>query len=124
MLGGENLPLSDNFKRGTIEILLLTLLCEGDKYGYQLAIELESRSEGDYTLKESALYPPLYRMAQKGWITSRDQPVNGRNRVYYHLEPEGKKQLSQLRRDYLSLTKGALRILGVDRLEVWNDETE
>ena len=53
------MALSDNFKRGTIELLLLTLLNEEDKYGYQLASELEAKSDGNYTLKESSLYPPL-----------------------------------------------------------------
>ncbi len=111
------MALPDNFKRGTIELLLLTLLSEGDKYGYQLFDELSTRSLGLYTLKESSLYPPLYRMLGKGLITSRDQLVNGRNRVYYHIEPAGSEYLLQLRENYLSLTKGTLKILGIDSLE-------
>lgn len=114
------MALSENFKRGTIELLLLTLLSEGDKYGYQLAMELNTRSTGLYTLKESSLYPPLYRMLDKGLITSQDKLVNGRNRVYYHLEQSGKEYLTLLRKDYMSLIKGTLRILNVDCREVLN----
>ena len=110
------MALSDNFKRGTIELLLLTLLNEGDKYGYQLANELETKSLGHYTLKESSLYPPLYRMLEKGLITSHDQLVKGRNRVYYHIEQTGKEYLVELKKNYLALTEGTLRILGVSCL--------
>ena len=118
------MALSDKFKRGTIELLLLTLLNEEDKYGYQLASELEAKSDGNYTLKESSLYPPLYRLVEKGFITSRDQLVKGRNRVYYHIEPVGKEHLAQLQKDYLSLTKGTFKILGVDCLEEFGNEKE
>lgn len=94
------MALAENFKRCTIEMLLLILLTENDKYGYQLALELDVRSNGVYQMKESALYPPLYRMADKGYITTRNALVNGRNRVYYHLEPQGKQYLQELQSMY------------------------
>lgn len=116
------MALSDNLKRGTIELLLLTLLSEEDKYGYQLSNELETKSGGRYTLKESSLYPPLYRMVEKGFITSRDHLVKGRNRVYYHMEPAGKEHLARIRKKYLSLTSGSFQILGIQSLEELNHE--
>lgn len=109
--------ISDNLKRGTIELLLLTLLNEDDKYGYQLANELKIKSDGKYSLKESSLYPPLYRMVEKGFITSYDKLVKGRNRVYYHIEQGGIDHLNLIKKDYLDLTKGTLQILGINSLE-------
>lgn len=100
----------------------MTLLSEEDKYGYQLANELKTKNSGKYTLKECSLYPPLYRMVEKGFITSRDQLVKGRNRVYYHIEPAGKEHLALLKKDYLSLTLGSFKILGIHGLEKENNE--
>ncbi len=56
----------NNMKRGTIELVLLLLLQKGQKYGYQLAQELEEYSDGEYELKEATMYPTLYRLTQNG----------------------------------------------------------
>lgn len=79
------MSISDNLKRGTIELMLLTLLKEGDKYGYELSQTLEERSDGLFTIKESTMYPTLYRLQSKGLISDRQEKVGARRtRVYYH----------------------------------------
>ena len=65
------MALSEGIKRGTIELMVLTILSDGDMYGYQLAQELDARSGGRYTLQESSMYPTLYRLLEKGMITDR-----------------------------------------------------
>ena len=93
------MAISDNLKRGTVELSVLTLLQKGD-------------------IQESSLYPTLYRLVEKGLITDRSEKVGKRRvRVYYHLETAGEEYLKQLKREYISHTAGVLRILGVKDIE-------
>lgn len=97
-----NLPA--NFKKATIEMLLLKLLSEGDMYGYQLSQELKKRSNGNYTILEGSMYPILYRLEEKKYISCYDQKVGIRQtRVYYHLEESGLEYFKELNNTYRSL---------------------
>ena len=108
----------ENLKRGTVELLLLTLLNEQDMYGYQLSQELDRRSEGLFTLQEGSMYPTLYRLQSKNLISDRQEQVGKRRmRVYYHIEPEGVAYLKEIRQEYISLNRGILKVLGIGYLE-------
>lgn len=110
--------ISEGLKRGTIEIMLLTLLCEEDMYGYQLCQKLEEKSNGLFVLQEGSLYPPLYRMVDRGYISDRSELVGRRRtRVYYHIEPKGKEYLNEIISEYISLNRGILFALGYGDLE-------
>ncbi len=112
------MALSEGIKRGTVELLLLTLLHEQDMYGYQLSQELCSRSNGLYTLQESSMYPTLYRLVEKGMITDRQEKVGKRRlRVYYHLEETGRDYLAALRKEYCAICRGILSILGIREIK-------
>lgn len=107
------MKISENVKRGSVDLLLLTLLKEEDMYGYQLSQTLAERSSGRYKLQESSMYPILYRMIDKGLISDRRELVGKRRvRVYYHIEHEGLLYLQQALEDYLSTVGGVLEILG------------
>ena len=102
----------ENLKRGTVELLLLTLLQTEDMYGYQLSQKLDEFSEGLFVLQEASMYVILYRMQKKGYISASQQLVGRRRtRVYYHLEEKGKEYLRQVRKEYFSVTKGVLNVL-------------
>lgn len=106
--------VQDNLKRGSVDLLLLTLLQEEDMYGYQICQELAKRSDGRYKLLESSMYPILYRLIEKKYITDHKELVGKRRvRVYYHLEPAGRAYLQQALEDYLSTVGGVLQILGM-----------
>ena len=62
--------LSGTLKKATIEMLILKLLWEGDKYGYQITQELKTRSDGLYTVLEGSMYPILYRLLDDGCIST------------------------------------------------------
>lgn len=112
------MAISDNLKRGTIELSVLTLLKHGDMYGYEISQQLFIQSGELYQIQESSLYPSLYRMVEKGLISDRSEKVGKRRvRVYYHLETEGEEYLKELRREYLMHTAGVLKILGVNDIE-------
>lgn len=107
------MSVSDNLKRGSVDILLLTLLKEEDMYGYQISQELAKRSEGRYKLLESSMYPILYRLEDKGLISERREQVGKRKvRVYYHLEESGKAYLEKSIVEYFSTINGVMQILG------------
>lgn len=110
--------ISEGLKRGTIEIMLLCLLREEDMYGYQLCQKIEEKSHGLFVLQEGSLYPPLYRMLERGLISDRIEHVGKRRtRVYYHLEQIGEEYLKEIINEYLSLNRGILFALGYGDLE-------
>ena len=115
--------IAENLKRGTVELLLLTLLKEKDMYGYQLSQELEQRSDSLFTIQEGSMYPTLYRMLEKGLISDRQELVGKRRmRVYYHIELEGVKYLEEVKQEYISLNRGVFKVLGIISLEEISNE--
>ena len=58
-----------NLKRASVEIILLSLLCEEPMYGYQLAQEIKKRSNGQFSLMEASMYPVLGRLKEQGDVT-------------------------------------------------------
>lgn len=99
------------FKKGTLEMLVLLLLRDGDFYGYQITQMLNERSEGLFPIQEGSLYPVLYRLVREELVSSYERPFSGRIRVYYRLEPSGREWLKKLTREYQSLTKGIANVL-------------
>lgn len=93
-------------------MLLLHLLQEDDLYGYQLSQLVKQRSNGILTIPEGSMYPTLYRLLEKGCITDYKKQVGKRlTRVYYHLEPEGKKYLTELLNNYYTINEGIQLLL-------------
>ena len=62
---------------GSNGMLILKLLEEGDRYGYQMIEELAKRSDKTFELKAGTLYPVLHTLEEKGWITAYDAVCNG-----------------------------------------------
>ena len=117
------MALSEGIKRGTVELLILTLLKDQDMYGYQLSQELANRSNGLYTLQESSMYPTLYRLVEKGMITDRREQVGKRKiRGYYHLEETGREYLTSLRKEYCAICRGILSILEITEIKKLEEE--
>lgn len=101
-----------NFKMGTVEMLVLYLLDKHDLYGYQITNLLKKLSDGKVVVTEATLYPTLYKLLNKGYISDREVPIGKRRmRVYYHLEDTGRQRLSDLLEDYEEITAGIAAIL-------------
>lgn len=116
--------ISENLKRGVTELVLLSLLAQRDMYGYEMSQELQSRSGGKFILQESSMYPTLYRLEDKGYITVTKQQVGKRRtRMYYHLEPCGLEYLQSSLGEYLAMQDGIRSILDSCKMnEVEHDE--
>ncbi len=96
-----------NLKRASVEMILLSLLSEEDKYGYQMTQEIKEKSGGEFTLLEGSMYPILYRLSENGDIVFREVKVGPRmTRIYYHITESGLERLKSMRktfRDQLTL---------------------
>ena len=114
-----------SFKMGTVEMLILFLLEKRDMYGYELSSHIKKLSNGKITISESTLYPTLYKLLDKKYISDSERLIGKRRiRVYYHLEKEGDKRLADLLEDYRSITEGMERILSYTSLEVLEDDKQ
>jgi PadR family transcriptional regulator PadR len=92
-------------KKGSAELLILSLLRGGRQHGYELAKLIEIRSGGRIQFMVSSLYPVLYRMEQRGWIRGRWVERQGqRRRRYYRLTDSGKQALDRQRSAWKELT--------------------
>lgn len=85
----------DQMRKGSTDILILSLLAERPMYGYEISQLLEQRSGGYFEMKEGLLYPALHRMQQHGWLSCDWQNIDGRQRKYYALTPAGRKALGE-----------------------------
>ena len=90
--------LQRELKRGSTELLILALLEEHDRHGYDLARLIDERSRGEISFHAASLYPTLYRMEDKDLIEGRWMEKAGqRRRRYYRLTAAGKKTLASQR---------------------------
>lgn len=82
------------------EMLILSILKDGDHYGYEITSTIKELSDGLIIIKEGTMYPTLYKLIDNDYISSRDVVVNKKVRVYYHLEDKGKEYLQKLEDEY------------------------
>ena len=79
-------------KKGVLDMLILKLLQEKPKYGYQLISELKEKSNSVFVLKEGTLYPILYRLEDEQLVESNWSAAAGKQlpRKYYSITEKGK----------------------------------
>lgn len=81
--------------KGSIDILLLSLIQKEDLYGYEIAKRLKEKSNDTYSLSEGTLYPALQRLEKRALIKSYwGNAETGARRKYYGITDEGRKVLS------------------------------
>lgn len=113
-----------NFRRGSIELLVLHLLSQKDCYGYELSQIMKQQTNGIMDIPVGSLYPALYKLIDNGYITDYKKQVGKRLiRVYYHLEDIGRERLDILLNDY-NQTKHAIQSILSYTREENTDEPE
>src|SRR5438045_9335089 len=95
----ESTPLRTEWKRGSAELLILSLVETRPRHGYEISKLIEQRSGGTVRFHVASLYPLLYRLERRGWLCGRWVEKSGqRRRRYYRLTRHGRRVLaSQLR---------------------------
>ncbi len=105
--------LGRELKRGSAELLILALLEERERHGYDLARLIGQRSEGAISFHVASLYPTLYRMEDKELIEGRwVEKAGQRRRRYYRLTRAGRKTLASQRTIWQSFFDGLNRVAG------------
>ena len=88
-------------RKGSAETLVLALLEERDRHGYELAKLIERRSDGALAFHVASLYPTLYRLERRGLIHGRwVERAGARRRRFYRLTPDGRRTLEAQRRSW------------------------
>jgi transcriptional regulator len=101
-------------KKGSTELMILSLLENEARHGYELSKLIASLSRGVVRLHVASLYPLLYRLERRGWIEGRwVERAGQRRRRYYRLTTAGKKVLAAQRRSWRSFVEAINRITGV-----------
>src|SRR5713101_1325122 len=89
-----NPGLDRELKKGSAELMILSLLEGRPRHGYEISKLIESRSDGAIRFNVASLYPLLYRLEKRGWLEGRWVEKPGqRHRRFYKLTAEGKKVL-------------------------------
>jgi PadR family transcriptional regulator, regulatory protein PadR len=85
---------SNDLLQGTLDLLVLRILRRGQMHGWGIADRISEISKTVLSVGEGSLYPALYRLEQKGWVSSAwGVSENKRKAKYYQLTPSGSKQL-------------------------------
>lgn len=96
--------LTKELVAASTEPLILSLLSQGESYGYALIQEVKRRSDNKIEWTDGMLYPVLHRMEDNGWIKSRWVEVeNGRKRKYYSIKKDGHEALKEKREQWAVL---------------------
>jgi transcriptional regulator len=103
------------WKKGSAEILVLSLLADQPRHGYDISKLIQTRSDGVLQFHVTSLYPLLYRMEDRGWIEGRwVEKAEQRRRRYYSLTPEGRKVLRAQRKSWKEFVAAMGRVTGVE----------
>lgn len=98
--------------KGTIDLLILSVLADKDNYGYEISKAIKERTKGEFEIQEATLYLSLKRLEKQGAISAYwgDQSQGGR-RKYYSMTDEGLKLLHQIVADWKKTTEIVNRFL-------------
>src|SRR5436309_2295201 len=104
--------LDRELKKGSAELMILSLVEARPRHGYELGKLIEARSRGALSFHVASLYPLLYRLERRGWIEGRwVEKAGQRRRRYYKLTSEGKKVLAAQRSTWESFVAAINRVI-------------
>src|SRR5580693_670093 len=99
MTGINTRALDRELKKGSAELLILSLLDARPRHGYDLSKLIQTRSGGQLRFHIDSLYPLLYRLEERGWIKGAWVEKPGeRRRRFYKVTAEGRVELAQQRK--------------------------
>jgi PadR family transcriptional regulator PadR len=103
--------LDRELKKGSAELLIMSLVEARPRHGYEISKLIESRSGGVLKFNVASLYPLLYRLERRGWILGKWVEKEGqRRRRYYRLTTDGKKMLAEQRHTWREFVEAINRI--------------
>ena len=107
--------LDRELKKGSAELLILSLIERRRRHGYEISKQIEARSGGAVRFNVASLYPLLYRLEKRGWIEGRwVEKAGQRRRRYYQLTPGGRKVLAAQRTRWQAFVAAIERITAAE----------
>lgn len=98
--------------KGTLSLLILSLLSRKPMYGYEIAATVHRDTDGAFTWREGSLYPSLHKLEADGFIVGEwEEKETGRKRRYYHITKKGLAALKEKVQSWTDLCRGVNRIL-------------
>ena len=106
--------LNHQLKKGSAELLILALIEDRPRHGYEIGKLIESRSDGALRFHVASLYPTLYRLEKRGLIVGRwIEKASQRRRRYYRLTPAGRSLLAEHRTNWETFIFALMRVAGL-----------
>jgi PadR family transcriptional regulator len=113
MTGINTRALDRELKRGSAELLILSLLDARARHGYELSTLIKTRSRGQLTFHLDSLYPLLYRLEERGWIQGTwVEKAGERRRRYYKVTAEGRRILAQQKKTWAAFVAAVRLVTG------------
>ncbi|MCC7126561.1 MAG: PadR family transcriptional regulator [Acidobacteria bacterium] len=107
--------LDRELKKGSAELIILSIVEERPRHGYEISKLIEARSEGEITFHVASLYPLLYRLEERGWLHGRwVEKAGERRRRFYTLTAEGRRVLVRQRETWRNFVRAMRLVTGVD----------
>jgi PadR family transcriptional regulator PadR len=104
-----------DLKKGSAELLVLSLLEARQRHGYEISKLIETRSDGRLKFRVASLYPLLYKLEERGWIQGHwVEKAGQRRRRYYRITAAGKKMLAERRSRWTAFVEAIHRITEQD----------
>lgn len=111
----ESRILDRELKKGSAELIILSILEARPRHGYDISKLIESRSNGQLKFHVASLYPLLYRLEERGWLQGRWVEKSGqRRRRFYSLTTAGRRVLEGQRSTWKKFVEAMGLITGVD----------
>jgi PadR family transcriptional regulator PadR len=107
--------LDRELKKGSAELMILSILEARARHGYEISKLIETRSGGQLKFHIASLYPLLYRLEERGWLQGRWVEKPGqRRRRFYRLTAAGRRVLARQRDTWKAFVRAMALITGVD----------
>ena len=107
--------LDRELKKGSAELIILSIVEHRARHGYEISKLIEARSEGEIKFHVASLYPLLYRLEERGWLQGRwVEKAGQRRRRFYSLTAAGRKVLASQRSTWKAFVEAMGLITGVD----------
>jgi transcriptional regulator len=103
--------LDREMKKGSAELIVLSIVEARARHGYEISKLIESRSAGQLKFHVASLYPLLYRLEERGWLQGRwVEKAGERRRRFYALTAEGRRVLARQRETWKTFVE-AMRLI-------------
>jgi transcriptional regulator len=105
--------------QGTLDMLILKAVSLGPLHGYGILLRIQQVSKDALQIPQGSLYPALYRLEHRGWITADwGESENNRKAKFYRLTAAGRKQLKSERQEWKRLAVAIGDVLAAEPEEV------